>query len=174
MKKTISTAMLALLFALPALATDREGDCDGRDGRDCKPKTKDVCFNLVCYYVDHKNPKGYRNCKASAVFDKAVTLDGGEFRDDSTSKNHPQFEVACDDLSPYHSNSALRFTSLLGTRIQAQTGPHPAISLPRGALHSGPDGFSGEHISRSVLEVDAGDEGLLKTDGVCFIWTGQP
>jgi hypothetical protein len=142
-------------------------------GPDCKPKTKEVCFNLVCYYNDHKQPEGYKNCRAAATFTKDVTLDGGEVEDDSNHKNNPQLEVSCGGSTLFFNNSARRFTNLLGTRIQGETGPFPAVLLPRGALHSGADNTSGDHTSPSVLELDTGSY-LTRSKGFCHIWTGRP
>ncbi len=141
------------------------------DGR-CRPETRETCFNLVCYYSNPQNPVGYQSCKVSAKFDKRVTIGGGEVQDDSFQRNNPEFEVECDN-SVLFNNSARRFTDALGTRIQGESGPHPAITLPRGALHSGADGTSGDHVSPSTLELDVGSS-LLRTSGSCFIWTGIP
>ncbi len=138
----------------------------------CEPKTKEECFNLVCHYKNKREHGGFERCRAAATFVKDVTLDGGEVRDDSNKRNHPSFEVVCDS-TPIYNNGAYRFTDLLGTRIQAQTGPHPAITLPRGALHSGTDGTSGDHISPSILEVDT-ENGVDRLHGQCYIWTGNP
>jgi hypothetical protein len=152
---------------------DRDRD-DDRDcpGRECRPPTKTTCFNLVCYFDDEKNPHGFKSCKAAAKFNKRVTVDGGEVQDDSNLGDNPQFEVTCDNKILFN-NSARRFTDLLGTRIQGETGPHPSISIPRGELHSGSDGRSGDHISPAVLELDTGNQ-LLRTRGQCYIWTGAP
>ena len=171
-------AMLVSLVSLSAFADDEDmGRCPGPD---CKVKTKKVCFNLQCTYGDHHenetsiDPEGGhdRNCRAAATFVKAVTKDGGEVSDDSNSHNNPRFEVKCgkDSLTD---NSARRFTTLLGTRIQREQGPFPAILLPRGALHSGSDNLAGFHVAKSVLEVDTGHK-VKHLHGTCYIWTGNP
>jgi hypothetical protein len=157
------------LFAPSAFAEpDSLPDCP--PGRACRVPSKEVSFNLVCYYNDRHNPEGYENCKAAAKFQKDVTTDGGEVADDSTFKDNPQLEVSCGHSTLFN-NSARRFTDLLGSRIQGETGPHPAITLPRGALHSGSDRTSGDHVSSSTLEIDIGTK-LLRTQGICYIWSG--
>ena len=139
----------------------------------CELPTQMACFNLVCYYNNAENPDGYKNCKVASRFNKLVTIDGGEVQDDSTIPDNPEFEVSCEDKLIYN-NSARRFTDLLGTRIQGEAGPHPSITIPRGALHSGVHGTSGDHIAPSVFEIDTGSHGLLRTRGTCYIWTGVP
>ncbi|OFZ19480.1 MAG: hypothetical protein A2X94_09020 [Bdellovibrionales bacterium GWB1_55_8] len=153
------------------------GNCPGRN---CTPPTKSVCFNLVCHYdfqqhiqgEEQQNGSGLKSCKVAARFDKLVTIDGGEVTDDSIHPDNPELEVSCDDKLVYN-NSARRFTDLLGTRIQGQMGPHPAITLPRGALHAGSGETSGRHIAPSVLELDTG-RGFERARGTCYIWTGAP
>jgi hypothetical protein len=110
-----------------------------------------------------------RSCTVSATFRKDVTLDGGEVQDDSNGENHPQMQVECDGRVIFGPSGAHRFTDLLGTRIQGQSGPTPAVLLPRAALHSGADGQSGSHYSQSILEV-----GGERARGSCFIWSGNP
>lgn len=144
----------------------------GCPGHGCEEKTKDVCFNVVCYYHNPQNPPGYKSCRAAAKFQKDVTLSGGEVEDDSNVKNNPELEVSCENTVLYN-NSSNRFTNLLGTRFQGQTGPFPAVLLPRGALHSGSNGSSGNHTSSSILEIDS-THGQLKAQGSCYIWTGAP
>ncbi len=162
------------------------------EGDHCEVKTRNECFNLVCYYKadkkgdwelgddkgdkdkDHK--KGRRNCKVASTFFKDVTWDGGEVQDDSNKDDNPSLSVSCDDDPPFYDNSAHRYTDLLGTRIQGQTGPAPAIFLARGALHSGADGQSGPHTSTSLLKIEKGVlNGEVETlEGYCEIWTGAP
>jgi len=88
--------------------------------------------------------------------------------DESTGRENPTLVVTCDDRKVFN-NSARRFTSLLGTRIQGETGPFPSILLPRGALHSGANNTSGDHVSDSILELDE-----HRLEGSCHIWTGFP
>ena len=144
----------------------------------CNPPTKSICFNLVCHYnfpgegPDQGQHREGKSCKVAARFEKLVTIDGGEVTDDSTHPNNPELEVSCDNKMVYN-NSAHRFTDLLGTRIQGEMGPHPAITLPRGALHAGAGESSGSHVAASVLELDTG-RGFERARGTCFIWTGLP
>jgi len=159
----------------------RNSPCSGDH---CEIEKKSECFNLVCYFkaTDHgrdllsDSGNGFKNCKAAAVFNKDMTKDGGEVQDDSTSENNPALSVSCDDKPAFFDNSSHRYTSLLGTRIQGQTGPHPAIFLPRGALHSGANDQSGPHVANSVLEIDTGVMGsdVQRLTGYCDIWTGAP
>jgi hypothetical protein len=146
----------------------QQGQC-----HDCQPKTKPACFNLVCYYDNIQSPHDeFRHCKAAATFNAPVTIDGGEFQSDSRDGNNPQLEVTCDGNVIFN-NSAHRYTDLLGSRIQGETGPHPAILLPRGELHSGADDHSGDHQSPSTLQLD-GQDGPVSAQGTCYIWTGNP
>ncbi len=141
-------------------------------GGPCEVPVKETCFNVVCEFSNEHAPEGMQNCRAAAVFNKNVTTTGGEVADDSTASNNPTFEVTCNGV-PLFNNSAHRYTDLLGTRIQGETGPHPAISLPRGALHTGPNGSAGYHVSPSRLEIDSVD-GHAYSSGKCSIWTGAP
>ncbi|MGZ3687414.1 MAG: hypothetical protein ACXVBW_03900 [Bdellovibrionota bacterium] len=172
MKRYAWIALIALsLGSSFAFADEDHGhDCD--DGH-CEVPTKEVCFNLVCYYNNEHNPEKFKSCKFASTFRKKVTIDGGEVVDDSHFGNNPTIDLECDgkDLYP---GSARRFTDLLGTRIQGEAGPHPAITLPRGALHSGSeDNRAGDHQAPSTLELDSGYE-VLRTKGTCYIWTGNP
>lgn len=138
---------------------------------DCAPETEEACFNLVCNY-EFEPSSGVRKCSVASTFVKDVTKDGGEVVDNSDWKNNPIFEVSCDGEKIFN-NRARRFTDLLGTRIQGESGPTPAILLPRGQLHTSADGQGGGHYSRSVLELDNG-HGFIRGKGSCFIWTGYP
>jgi hypothetical protein len=86
--------------------------------------------------------------------------------------NNPKLEVVCDGETIFN-NSARRFTGLLGTRIQGESGPFPALILPRGALHSGANGGSGPHVSKALIEIDDGRR-VFQEEGRCHIWTGNP
>lgn len=151
--------------------------CSSREN--CRDETREVNFNLMCNYdFGHHlvvNDDGHyaRSCTVSATFRKNVTMDGGEVQDDSNDMNNPQMQVECDGSVIFGPSGARRFTDLLGTRIQGQTGPTPAILLPRAALHSGAEGQSGSHYSESTLEVRA-PSGLERARGSCFIWSGNP
>lgn len=146
--------------------------CDRDDDHHDHDRTPSAHFNLVCYYTNKDNPEEFRACKVASTFEKAVTLDGGEVADNSpdpTPSNLnqlPQLSVDCGRVLTFNDH-ARRFTGLLNTRIQALSGPHPAIVLPRGALHTG------IHISESSFEVDHKDV-QLRLHGECYIWTGRP
>lgn len=149
---------------------------DGDHGHDddcpaCHEKTKTVCLNLMCNYTFKYGDKE-RTCTAAAVFDKKVTKDGGEVSDVSGKDDAVKMEVSCEGY-PIWNPPARRFTDLLGTRIQGQQGPDPAISLPRGVLHSSEEGKGAGHYSYSTLELNTQD-GFKRAHGSCFIWSGNP
>lgn len=100
------------------------------------------------------------------MFSKAVTLDGGEIVDDSSLGNNPTLVVTCDGTVVYN-DSAHRSTALLGSIIQAESGPVPSLSLDRGELHDG------THVAGSYLTVDIGNNADLTTRGSCQI-TASP
>ena len=179
-------AMMGLMtIVLAAAGTTRAQASGCEEGKDCKPETRDVCFNLVCFYhgkdvKDH----GFKECKAASTFVKKVTVDGGEVADDGDrdrdddKRRNPTLEITCDDdPRPVYNNSAYRSTDLLGTVIQGQSGPNPSITLPRGELHTGSDNnLGGNHQSPSELTIEFGtahdDHEHMK--GECTIWTGNP
>ncbi len=167
----------AFAFNLPtlALAHDQSSGDDHSPchGEECEQPTRPVCFNIVCNYESHDNRGDKTSCKAASTFFAPVTLDGGEVESQSHLGNNPQLEVTCDDNKVTYNNSARRYTDLLETRIQGEEGPTPAILLPRGELHSGPDHKSGNHVSPSILELQ-GEHGLERLEGSCQIWTGAP
>lgn len=166
-KLAIFSSLALLLGASMAFADD----ADSCDGPNCRVPTRTTCFNVVCYYQSEMD--NFKNCRASATFKKNVTKDGGEVADDSTFENNPRFEVQCDGKTIFN-NSARRFTGMLGTRIQAEAGPLPAIFLPRGELHGdGYRGNAGDHVSMSYLELDT-QNGPERLQGTCHIWTGAP
>jgi hypothetical protein len=124
-----------------------------------------------------KDKDKYKTCKAISIFEKVVTAEGAEVTDESPepstplSPQVPRFSVECDGLpEPVYNNYARRFTDLLSTRIQALTGPKPAIYLPRGALHVG------YHVADSYLDIDTGipTQKQLRIPGKCNIYTGRP
>jgi len=184
-------SLLTLLsFYSPlSLAGDGEGPPEGGRppcrGDHCRVPTREECFNLVCDYefehdvvINDGNGGGgnhrARRCTVAAKFNKNVTIDGGEVQDDSTDSNNPQMQVSCDGTSIFGPSGTHRFTDLLGTRIQGQMGPNPALLLPRGALHTGAEhDTSGSHYSQSMLEL-RGEDGPSRAYGKCFIWTGAP
>jgi hypothetical protein len=177
MRKLTYLAIFAVALAAGAARAD-DGGGDDCDGIHCRPRTRDVCFNVVCHYdLDRDlgdrgdgHDEG-RHCKVAAEFVAPVTIGGGEVTSDSDERSAPRFEVTCDG-KPVYNDSAHRYTDLLGTRIQGETGPHPAITLERGALHTGPDHDSGYHQSPSTLILE--DEGVKVGHGTCDIWTGAP
>ena len=132
--KKIGLSLGVLAFSMAAMTGSgvarADGDCPGHD---CKPKTKPVCFNLVCHYRDKDNHDDMKSCTAASTFVKDVTVDGGEVVDDSDDqgqgpnlfddndqdRRNPTFQVNCDDKILFN-NSAHRYTSLLGTIIQGE------------------------------------------------------
>ena len=152
---------------------DDYADQDDQEGQD--DDEVGTMFNVACFYNDAKQVKGFRSCKANAIFTKNVTADGGEVADESPTPTHPlsteipQFKVECENTSLWNDHGR-RFTDLLSTRIQALSGPFPAIYLPRGALHVGP------HVSDSYLEIetDMPKSKPIRIVGKCHIWTGAP
>jgi hypothetical protein len=171
-------AMLIML-ASPSIIRADDGPGQG-DCPHCKPKTKDVCFNLVCHYKFEKehgldsndNNDHDRECSVASTFTKAVTEDGGgEVQDASDADDKLKLQVSCEGLTVYN-DGGHRYTDLLGSRFQGITGPDPAFTLPRGALHAARDGDG--HYAPSILELNLDDE-FKRGRGSCFIWTGpQP
>src|SRR6185437_2215779 len=107
----IALVLIAAFSPAIARADGGGGDCHGND---CHPKTRTVCFNLVCYYSSRDERDGdFHSCKASSRFYKEVTEDGGEVDDNSRPGNNPQLVVSCDEKPPLFNNEAYRFTGLL-------------------------------------------------------------
>lgn len=124
--------------------------------------TRPLCFNLLCNYNRIDPVVGFQHCQAASVFEKLVGLTGFEIPDYSAFPFNPQFEVECDQKIIYNS-SAHRFTDIFGTRIQAESGPFPAILLPIGSLRE-------EHrYILSSLEL-----GSQQMPGFCYIYNGAP
>lgn len=140
-------AFVAPFSASPAQAGDQ------------RPPTE-TCFNAVCSYQREGEDGRYEKCQAAAVFRKWVTAEGDEIADKSAFPQNPMLEVECDQRV-LHNNGARRFTDALGTRIQAQAGPYPAILLPRKALREG------HRYEPSALELDG-----QHLRGYCYIYTG--
>jgi hypothetical protein len=134
----------------------------------CPFPTKQVCFDMVCNYKsksrDSYDPRDsqYKTCRAAVRFQKWVGVDGREVWDTSTTPFNPEFEVECDHQLIYHS-AGTRFTDELGTRIQAETSPYPAILLPKGALREG------HRYALSSLELDG-----QALRGHCYLYTTNP
>ncbi|MGZ6371569.1 MAG: hypothetical protein ACXWPM_12505, partial [Bdellovibrionota bacterium] len=122
------------------------------------------CFNIVCdYRADHDSDDRdgpFHQCRAASVFKKLVTEQGEEIRDRSSFPNNPALDVQCDGRTVFN-NSARRFTDDLGTRIQAEEGPYPAILLPRGVL------TDRHQYSVSQLELEG-----QSLSGFCYVYTG--
>lgn len=169
-----------LAFALGAAPARADGIAGGGDDDHhhcphCNPETKEVCFNLVCHYdfdEDHDQDHHRRHCTAAATFKKRVTEQGGEVSDNSKPEDDVKLEVKCED-DHFDPRPGRRFTDLLGTRLQGEQGPTPAILLPRSELHTGPGDKNSGHYSKSVLELDT-NKGFRRGEGECFIWTGFP
>ena len=153
-KLMISHSLYAalLMIATPALSGPRP---PSPSPVPTPSQNRTVCLNLLCNY-EGENQK----CQAAAQLEKFVSLRGDEVEDRSEHPFHPEFEVACNDSLIYN-GIGYRFTDALGTRIQAQSGPYPAILLPRGVLRDG------HRYLISSLEL--GDENLR---GYCYIYTG--
>lgn len=165
-KNWLPAVLLLYSWAVPAIGAERCVSCD--------PPTKLLSFNVVCYFKEL--PDYLKRCKVGAKFIKRVTVDGAEVQDDSREGNlaaeNPALEVSCNDAVLYNGSSH-RYTDLLGTRIQGESGPHPAVILPRGVLHGGPDDRSGNHTADAILELDVDSE-LITSPGICYIWAGYP
>jgi hypothetical protein len=171
MKTQIFIGIFALMVASHVYAADRvDGNTQALNnciGNDCKPKTKEVCFNLYCNYeFEEHGDHAQKSCSAASTFRKQVTLEGAEVPQTLDGN----LEVKCDGQSWY--GRADIFTGLLGTRIEGKTGPDPAIFLPRGALNAGSDGLTQGHYSDSGIEIT--EQGKFTHGrGKCFIWTTQ-
>jgi hypothetical protein len=113
----------------------------------------------------------FKQCRVVTTFYKHVTVDGAEMNDESDLINNPWLEVRCDGLTVFN-DRARRFTALLGTRIQGESGHFPCLQLPRGTLHSGSNGTSGAHVAQAFFEVDVGNF-FFHGKGKCQIWTEQ-
>jgi hypothetical protein len=153
---------LASLLLLQTLANASE---DGKDPG--KPHHEPVCFNLICKYSSKSPREGMppsfdtpTTCRAAAVFTKDVTLDGGEILDTSDPNSNPDFEVECDEHVIFN-DRAHRYTDIMGTRIQALTGPYPALLLPRGALRD----------TRGYIHSSLDLDGRILS-GYCYLYTG--
>ncbi len=175
MRNVTFAAALCIVFGSGMAMADTRGEGGGggddHDCPACHEKTKPVCMNLKCDYKFRHHDKDI-NCAVVTVFNKTVTEDGGEVSDVSGKDDDVKMEIACEG-TPIWNGPARRFTDLLGTRIQGEQGPNPAITLPRGVLHSNEDGKGAGHYSHSRLELQT-DEGWKRADGACFIWSGNP
>ncbi|MEW6055991.1 MAG: hypothetical protein AB1540_05195 [Bdellovibrionota bacterium] len=119
-----------------------------------------VMFNVICRYKE-KNDHRYR-CFSAARFEKSVSHSGREVLDSSGESFPAAFQVECDGETLFN-NGARRFTDREGTRIQALSGPYPAILLPPQALQEG------RRKVRSSLELREQD-----LEGSCLVYTGEP
>lgn len=174
MKEYICLALAVL--AVPASAFSRESvrPPSGRDQRGDRGRQersprwpeeqeeqakRSIVFNVFCrFYKEHA--RGNKPiCYAGARFNKAVGAHGGEVFDDSAYPESPQFEVECEG-STIHNSAGQRYTDRVGTRIQAETGPYPAIVLPSGALR--------DRRQRVDSELELRD---ATYSGDCFLYT---
>ncbi len=156
--------LILLTFALLASANSF-ADKGPEKGPVCKnPKDcegiRPVCFNVFCEYKSKDPHSTYNACSVGTIFWKDVSDSGKEIGDNSIQGNNPDFEVECDKSRIFNS-SGHRYTDFMGTRIQAQIGPWPAITLPHGAL------ADGHRYVLSDLEL-----GAEKYRGFCYIYTG--
>ena len=155
----LAAASLILLQSL-AHASD-----DSHDHQ--KPDRQSVCFNLVCKYAakppqegDSSADRSPSTCRAAAVFTKDIAIDGSELFDVSDGDSNPDFEVECDDHVLFN-DRAHRYTDSMGTRIQALTGPYPAMLLPRGTLRD----------TRGYITSNLDLDGRVYS-GYCYLYTG--
>ncbi len=167
MNKKILLGLVSLALTSNVYASGHDGNCTDRE---CQPKTKEVCFNLYCDYdldTPHDHHDHYdKPCTAASTFTKKVTEDGAEVPE-SLDGN---LEIKCDGQSWI--GRADIFTGLLGSRFQTETGPNPAIFLPRGSLTAGCENNIQGHYSTSGIELN--DHGkFIRGEGKCFIWTTE-
>ncbi len=168
MKKTMLMFAFSILLSQFAQAGDEDHGCDPKQ-HVCPPRP--ICLNLVCDYervhrrddglLDDGHDDGFSKCRAASRFTKLVSSDGDEIRDRSAVEETVSLEVECDGQTIFN-NSANRFTDAQGTRLQAKSGPYPAVVLPRGTL-------SDEHrYVASALELK---DQILR--GVCYVYPGE-
>ena len=145
--------IILLLGMVPSISSmaneDRDKDKDPRD----------LCFNVFCSYR-REGGGGFESCEAGAIFIKSVTADGKEIWDRSERSDSLVFEVECDNRVVFN-NSGHRYTDEQGTRIQAKTGPLPAVLLPKNTLRDG------HRYVASALEIQG-----QSLPGYCYIYTG--
>lgn len=137
---------------------DRDRDRN-HDREDHHHGARHVTFNVFCRYYDNRHRDEKPVCYAGALFKKSVGVLGGEVFDETERRDGPQFEVECEGSTIYNSG-ARRYTDRDGTRIQAETGPYPAIVLPPGALR--------DKRQRVDSELELRDRTL---SGDCFLYT---
>ncbi len=138
-----------------------KGACKGKD---CAPE-HEICLNVFCSFhgKDGDHDQDGEMCEAAAVFQKEVDPDGDEIHDSTASPHNPAFAVACEHRTIFQ-GPAHRYTDDMGTRLQAEAGPFPAVILPPGALHEG------HREVPALLELS----GERKVPGSCQIYTGEP
>ncbi len=170
MKKNILIALFASALVSSAYASNQNEQPhhdDQCDGHECRPKTKEVCFNLYCSYeVEGPRDHELKSCTAASTFSKKVTLEGAEVPETLDGN----LEVKCDGQTWV--GRADIFTGLLGTRVQGKTGPDPAIFLPRGALTASCGPQTQGHYTESSIEIN--DDGKFsRSRGKCFVWVTE-
>ena len=116
------------------------------------PELKQVHFVIECTASDSGNDGGScggsdgvgcRKIRIYSEFEKMVTIQGGEYADSSAYPFNPLFEIEANG-SWIQKGYGLRFTEILGTRIQSEIGSYPALVLPRGALNAYPHSVDGK------------------------------
>jgi hypothetical protein len=130
----------------------------------CNPPTRCARVDIVCLYEDLSELSAFHNCRLDASFTITVTFDGGEVADRNPVGYPMAFSLRCDNgLTQVF--PAQRFTGLLETRIES-TNPSqfPAITLPRGSLHTG------QHSVSSTLDIISNLK-LYSLPGKCFVKT---
>lgn len=151
-------AILGALLLLQSGNASAEGG--GCQYGNCPDGARTVCFNVVCNYEKEGTGRGFNRCQAAARFLKNVTASGGEIKDRSETPFNPEFEVQCDGRVLFN-NAAHRYTDALGTRLQAETGPFPAVLLPQNSLR--------DFHSYVISALELRDQALR---GFCYVYTG--
>lgn len=155
--------LIALAVHLTLISSVLAQESENCPGPDCQVPSKSANFDLDCLYENLAAPVPIRHCEIKSTFTKAVSLQGGEVADSTSTGSPIGFSIQCDGV-PLFGISGVRYTSLLGTRVDsvAPVTQFPSFTLPRGALHTG------QHVSRSSLEIVLGST-LYRLEGKCYI-----
>lgn len=164
----VSWVIVLNLSAMVWAGGDEKGRQDGqRAGQEGQGRHPDehpdgflASFNVFCRFPEKKDSRP--TCTAAARFKKLVDHDGREILDYSESSNNPRFQVECDGVALYNDGSR-RFTDYKGTRIQAESGPYPAILLPEESL-----AYGRRRVSSRLELLDR------TLEGDCYIYIGNP
>lgn len=128
---------MRLMLVIALVFSTTSGWASGRDNgrQDSFRRIRSVTFNVFCKFKGEAEAQ-YRKCFAGARFEKDVYWHGEEVEDRSDYPFNPEFEVECDGHL-IHNTGGQRFTDEEGNRIQALSGPYPAIVFARGSLRDG-------------------------------------